>query len=264
MRSPVHYNFALLALALTHVVEDRDAAWRLHDAAEAPAERGAEFGQSAGQAALAQRHVLRAVVAIDAAGVVARSTLGASRRRPRIVFAAGAGGRPVLARRGRLQQRETEVPIGGGSLLTVWREWRTPAIGRIDNQRRPCADALHGEEHRIVAPVDVHFGAALLASVAREHRGALSVEFGALVLGEKFLAHIFGEALQRRIELVGPDALQIGLAPWRFQRRLRGGARRGVRNEGYDNSPRRSYCDRACPSLAHDGVPRLLLQCDFP
>src|SRR5262245_22033289 len=180
MRSPVHYNFALLALALTHVVEDRDAAWRLHDAAETPAERGTEFGQPGGQAALSQRHVLRAVVAIDAAGVVARRTLGVTRRRRRIVFAATAGGRPILARRGRLQQSKTEVPIGGDSLLSVRRQRWNPATGRIDNQRRAGAEALEGEEHGIVAPGDVRFGAALLASVAREHCSPLSVQFGTL------------------------------------------------------------------------------------
>src|SRR5439155_10246799 len=104
----IHDDVALPALSLTHVVEDRDATRRLHDPAEAPAERGAEFGQPGGQAALPQRHVLRGIVAIDAAGVVARRTFSASRRRRRIVFAAAAGGRPVLARVGRLQQSKAE------------------------------------------------------------------------------------------------------------------------------------------------------------
>ncbi len=62
----VHDDIALPPLALTHVVEDRDAAWRLHDLAEAAAERGAKFGQPAGQAALGQRGILRTIVAINA------------------------------------------------------------------------------------------------------------------------------------------------------------------------------------------------------
>src|SRR5262249_46792427 len=59
MGAPVHDDVALPALPLTHVVEHRDAAGRLHDAAEAPAECGAELGQPARQAALRQTAVLR-------------------------------------------------------------------------------------------------------------------------------------------------------------------------------------------------------------
>ena len=62
---------ALPPLPLTHVVEDRDAARRLHDPAEA-AGRASELGQPAGQAALRQRTVLRTIVAIHARGGVAR------------------------------------------------------------------------------------------------------------------------------------------------------------------------------------------------
>jgi hypothetical protein len=55
----VHDDVALPALA--HVVENRDAAGSLHDPAEA-AGRGAEFRQSAGQAAIRQRAILRIIV----------------------------------------------------------------------------------------------------------------------------------------------------------------------------------------------------------
>ena len=44
------------------------------------------------------------------------------------------------------------------------------------------------------------------------------LQFGALCLGEKFLVRILGGALQRRVSFVGPDSLQIGFAPGRFQR----------------------------------------------
>src|SRR5258708_16228912 len=54
----VHDDVALPALTLAHVVKNRDSAGRLHDAAEA-AGRGAEFRQSAGQAPVRQRAILR-------------------------------------------------------------------------------------------------------------------------------------------------------------------------------------------------------------
>src|SRR5262245_37947576 len=51
MRPPVHHDVALPPLALAHIVEDRDTAWRLHDPAEA-AGRGPKLGQPEGQAAV--------------------------------------------------------------------------------------------------------------------------------------------------------------------------------------------------------------------
>src|SRR5580704_9190522 len=53
------------------------------------------------------------------------------------------------------------------------------------------------------------------------------VKFGALRLGEEFLGSVLGRALQGRVEFVGPDALQIGFTPRRFEGRL--GWRRGLR-----------------------------------
>src|SRR5258708_8028390 len=57
MRACVHDDVALPALPLTYVVEHRDAAWRLHDASEAPAIGGAELGQPPGQPPAGQRAV---------------------------------------------------------------------------------------------------------------------------------------------------------------------------------------------------------------
>src|ERR1700681_2767139 len=74
MRTAVHDDVPLPALALTHVVEHRDSALCLHDSAEA-AGRGSKFGQPANQAAIRQRAVLRIIVAIHARGVVARRKL---------------------------------------------------------------------------------------------------------------------------------------------------------------------------------------------
>src|SRR5467141_2460685 len=94
--SPVRDDVALPPLPLTHVVEDRDAARSLHDPAEA-AGGAAKLRKSAGQAALRQRTVLRAVVAIHARGGVARRRFGAARRGRRIVFSTRAARQHFLA-----------------------------------------------------------------------------------------------------------------------------------------------------------------------
>src|ERR1700730_7541027 len=73
--APVHDDIPLPTLPLTHVIEHRDAAGRLDDPAEAPAECGSKLGQPARQAALRQTAVLRTVIAIHAPGVVARRKL---------------------------------------------------------------------------------------------------------------------------------------------------------------------------------------------
>src|SRR5207244_7482191 len=104
MRPSIHDDVALPTLALTHVVEDRDTARRLHDPSEADVSK---LGQPAGQAALRQGGVLRAILAIHARGVVAGRQLRESRRGRRIVLAAVARRLLVFARLGRLQQRET-------------------------------------------------------------------------------------------------------------------------------------------------------------
>src|SRR2546428_1172757 len=65
VRASGHDDVPLPPLALTHVVEHRDAARCLHNSAEAPAERGSKLGQSAGQAAVIRPVVLRTIIAID-------------------------------------------------------------------------------------------------------------------------------------------------------------------------------------------------------
>src|SRR6266404_118800 len=85
----VHDDVALPALTLADVVENRDAAGRLHDPTEA-AGRGAEFRQSAGQAAIRQRAILRTIVPVHPRGVVAGRRLGEPWRGCRIVFSAAA------------------------------------------------------------------------------------------------------------------------------------------------------------------------------
>jgi len=150
MGDPVHDDIALPALPLTDVIEYRDAAGRLHDAAEAAAECGAKLGQPARQATLRQTAILRTVIAVHALGVVARRKVGAARRGRRIVLAAATARRLAFARLGRLQQGETEFPVGCTRLLRLRRQPRNAAIGRVDNQRRTRADVLIGQEYRVI------------------------------------------------------------------------------------------------------------------
>src|SRR6266851_551656 len=184
----------LPAFPLTDVVEHRDAAGSLHDAAEAAAERGAEFGQPMRQAAVGQRAVLRTVVAIDApevTGVVARRRLRAPRRGHRIVSPAPTLHGFGLARFGRLQQGETKCPIGSGRLLSCGSQGRNPAIGRIGDPRRARAGALRGQEDRQVV------GARKVA-VGRppaEQRRSRFVQFFPLRRGEEFLVRVPGRTL---------------------------------------------------------------------
>src|SRR5882757_8301288 len=87
VRTSVHDDVALPALTLAHIVEYRDAARRLHDPAEA-AGRGTEFRQSAGQAAIRQRAILRTIVSVHPRRVVAGRRLGEPWRGCRIIFSA--------------------------------------------------------------------------------------------------------------------------------------------------------------------------------
>src|SRR5215467_1705334 len=105
MGAPVHDDVALPALALPHVVEDRDAADRLNDLAEA-AGYVSKFGQPSGQAAIRQRAVLRPIMPIHTPCVVARGRLSASRRGRGIVFSPIAGRIFDFASLGRLHQGE--------------------------------------------------------------------------------------------------------------------------------------------------------------
>src|SRR5262249_22542149 len=102
------------------------------------------------------------VIAVHAQGVVAGRKVCASRRRRRIILPAATARRLALACLGRLQQGETEFPVGGNDLLRLRRQSRNPAIGRVYNQRRPRADVLIGEEYRVVVRTgDVELGPTL-------------------------------------------------------------------------------------------------------
>src|SRR5258708_2881634 len=187
MGAPVHHDVALPPLSLTHVVEHRDAAWRLHDPVRALA---ADPRQPRGQAADRRRAVLRTIMAIDRYRVVAGGALRKSRRGRRIVFAAGTAAVLDPAGLGRSQQGEAKFPIGDGDLLSLRRQLRNPAIGRIHNPGGAHAGMLPGYEKVVVGAGDVELGPALPAVVLSPQRRPLCVQFGSLRLGGKFLGRI--------------------------------------------------------------------------
>src|SRR5580658_1150409 len=131
MRASVHNDVALPPLALAHIIEDRDAAWRLHDPPEA-ADTAAKLGQSAGQTTLRQRTVLGTIIAIHTSGVIARRSFLTSRRGGRIVLPAATDRRPGFTRVRRLQQGEVILALGGSYLLRPRSQRWNPAVGWID------------------------------------------------------------------------------------------------------------------------------------
>src|SRR5215470_4312801 len=198
VRTSVHDDIALPALALIHVVEDRDATRRLHNSAKAAAEQAAELGQPAAQAAVRQAVVLRTIAAVEArdvAGVVARRIFRKARRGRRAVLTAGANWLLVLARVSRLQQREEEFPVGRGGALGCGSLRRHTAIGRIDDHRRARADALDGQELYIVGAADVDRASTFLTWVLAIVDRALLVQLLPLRLREEFLVSVAGGAL---------------------------------------------------------------------
>src|SRR5215471_19725674 len=132
MRTSVHHDVALPALALTHIVKDRDPAWRLYDPAEAAtAISGAKLGQARSEAPVCQGTIFGIVMAVHPRGVVARRSIRTSWRGCGIVFAAAARRQFRLAGFCRLQQSEAKTLIGGGNFLSICRYGRNAAVGRI-------------------------------------------------------------------------------------------------------------------------------------
>ena len=99
------------------------------------------------------------------------------------------------------------------------------SIRWIHDEGRAPAGRLHRLEHRVVRARDIPLTSRLPATVATEHRSTPRVELGPLVLGEKLLVCEPGGALERRLILVGPDALQVWLTPRGLGRRPRFGGR---------------------------------------
>src|SRR5258707_8230800 len=135
MGAPVHEDIALPALALTHVVEHRDAAGCLHDAPEADAicdrSKRADLRHPTHQAAHRQRGVLRTVIAIDGRGVVARRRLRETPRGSRIVLSPATWRLFIFAGFGGLQQGNAKFAFGGGTLLSLLRRRRESGHRRV-------------------------------------------------------------------------------------------------------------------------------------
>jgi hypothetical protein len=134
-------------------------------------------------------------VAIDRYQVVTGRRFGEARRGCRIVFASGAAAVFDPAGLGRLQQGEAKFAFGSGDFLRLRRELRNAAIARIDDPGGTKPGVLPGDEEVIVGAGNIELGPALLAIVLAAQRRALGIQFGALHIGEKFLARIFGGAL---------------------------------------------------------------------
>src|SRR5215467_2405800 len=208
MRAPVHDDVALPTLSLTHVIEHRDAAGRLHDSTKASAECGSKFGQSARQTALRQTAVLRTVIAVHAYGIVARWQIGVPRRGRRVILSAVTSRRFALARFGRLQQGETEFPVGGSSGASLWQQWRKPAIGWVDNQRGTLTDTLVGQEYCVVVRTrDVELCSGLCGPLFAVELRPLFIDFVPLRFGEKFLVRKPWGALEGCIKFGRPNTL---------------------------------------------------------
>src|SRR5690242_13363717 len=208
----VHKDIPLPTLPLTYVVEHCNAARRLNDAAEA-ARIGAEFRKAKRETAIRQRAIFGSVETVHTGGVVTRRKFASARRRLGIILAPGTGHRFRLASVGGLQQREPEFAIGGSDFLRRWRQRRNAAIWRIHDHGSTPASTLHGNKLPVIGAGHVEFSAALHAFIAAKQLRARFVQFGALFVGEKFLAGVFGGALEGSGGFVRPDALQVRIAP---------------------------------------------------
>src|SRR5262249_43809324 len=138
MGAPVHDNISLPALPLTHVIEHRDAARRLHDPAKAPAECGSKLGQPARQAALRQTAVVRTIIAVHAHGGVARRKVYASRGRRWVILTTATArrlvfctSRSIATERDGIHGRRRELSAPPASAAESGR--------RVDRQPATCA-----------------------------------------------------------------------------------------------------------------------------
>src|SRR5262245_7630191 len=212
MRTAVNRNHALPSLALTGVVEDRYRSGSLHDSPVA-----AEIRQHGAHAALCHAAILGAVVSVRATGVVEGGRFGPPRRNW-TVLSSGAGGIFLLARLGRLQERE---PVLAFRLIPpgrLGRQGRNVPVGGIDDQRCPFTGRPDRLEYGVVRARDVTLASTLDALIATWNRGPLGVECGSLFVGERLFVRELRRPLKRSLVRVRPDALQVGIAPCRSWR----------------------------------------------
>ncbi len=124
-----------------------------------------------------------------------------------------------------MQERKPERTVRIASLFRLRRYGRNSSIRRIDDKRCSLARMLDRLEHGVVRAGDVAFAPDLHALVSTKDPRSLVVEFSAFLFGEQFFASVLRLSLQRRLKIVGPDALQVRVAPcglgrWAICRRV--------------------------------------------
>src|SRR5262249_4746069 len=133
--------------------------------------------------------------------------------RRRRVLSTAAIGFLLLARRCRLNQRQVVFAPCGAPLLHLGGDRRKPPIRRIYDQRGPSTRVLPQMVDSVVCTSDVVFRTALGAVIVIEPLRALYIQRRNLSIREGLAVADPGWPLQRRRELIGPDALQVGFAP---------------------------------------------------
>ena len=91
---------------------------------------------------------------------------------------------------------------------------------------------LHCEEEGVICAADVRFASLRRAEIKPLLGRALLVELGDFRVGEKLPPGILVGSLQRYLVLVGPDALQVRVAPRCLGNRRAVGSRRRRRRSG--------------------------------
>ena len=186
----------------------------------------AEVRQDGGHAPLAERSILGTVGPIDGAaarragGQVVRRRFGAPPAtpvrtcHPRSRASCSCRRRwPAAARAG-----TRGSPAAASSASGV--ERRNAAVRRIGDQgRAPPRRLVRQEDVGGVGAADVLLAAALVTpDVLADDRRALLVQLGPFLVGEELLVGVASRPLQRDLEGVGPDALQIRRPPRRLRR----------------------------------------------
>ena len=113
----------------------------------------------------------------------------------------------------RLEQCQAVLAFGFVSFHRFRRQSGNSSIGWIHDERGsgPCrSDRL---EHRVIRASDVPFAAAFDALVSTGNACSLLVEIGPFLIRKLFLVGILGRSLQRRLIRIGPDSLNVGVAP---------------------------------------------------
>jgi hypothetical protein len=152
----------------------------------------------------------------------------------------------------RLQQGETKLPLGASKLLSLRRQRRHPAIGRIDDQGRARAGPLEGHEHIVIGARDVALGPALRLSRPSTSDRALSNAARSASVKNSWFAYLAG-----RCKGVVVSSVQIPCRSGSPQVVFNDGAGAGVAPKQRMRSQVEALAQRGAPSvtnlLKHDG-----------